>query len=187
MKRWRSWRGTLAILLFLVSSCLLAQRFSDPPLTFRDTDLVGVWKADYERHGKGKQWRGSEVLTLGADGTFQQVYEGGSKVGKSQGAWRVEHLPDGRVRLWLEGGRFYPDMLESNTPFEQLYGYHTNNDGTGHPLDIQAGRAVLIVQVRSDNPSEIRLVYPAVGDPDSPVIVTFQRQTVLIPAATVVP
>ena len=187
MSRWRSWKGTLVILLFLVSSCLSPWRFSDPPPTFRDTDLVGIWSADYEKPGKGKRWRGFEVLTLGTDGTFQQVYEGRGKVDRSHGTWWVEHLPDHRVRLWLEGGCFYPLFLESELPFRSGYSYHTNNDGTGHPLDIESGRAVLIVQVRTSDPSEIRVAYPQVGDPDSPVIIAFERQTVPITPTTLMP
>lgn len=173
MKREALRTGLLVLALVTVTSCLRGQAFSDPPPTFRDGDLVGVWKAEYKGYGARGVVKGIETLTLRGDGTYQQVYDGGS--GNVQtgpwNRWWVEHFSDGGVRLWLERGRFYPQEIDTGGSGA----YFTRDDGTGHMLNLFGGRAVLIVQVRSDDPEEIRLVYPPVGDPDSPVVVTFQR------------
>ena len=86
--------------------CLEAP-YSPPPPTFQDSDLVGTWETRYAGWPAGDLDR----LTLREDGTFWQVYENYQLKGyvyESQWAeWRVERFPDGRVRVHLEGGRYY--------------------------------------------------------------------------------
>jgi hypothetical protein len=74
-----------------------------PPTTFKDEDLVGTWQAHYD---------GSvDTLILKADGTFKQVYEDRHEEDyvyeTPWNEWSVDRYP-GRVRIYLQGGRYYP-------------------------------------------------------------------------------
>ena len=79
-----------------------------PPATFRETDLVGTWEGHY-----GIPW-GADRLILREDGTFKQIYtdEKGYVYETPWNKWRVERFPDGRVRVHLEGARWYLDGIE---------------------------------------------------------------------------
>lgn len=82
----------------------LEQPYSNPPATFQDADLVGVWEAHYMEWGQDK-------LILKADGTFKQIYQDCTLEGyiyeTPWNDWSVEYFPDGRVRLHMEGARYY--------------------------------------------------------------------------------
>jgi hypothetical protein len=86
--------------------CLEAP-YSPPPPTFHDSDLVGTWETRYAGWPVGDLDR----LTLREDGTFRQVYENyilKDYIYETQWEeWWVEHLPDGEVRVHLEGARYY--------------------------------------------------------------------------------
>jgi hypothetical protein len=76
---------------------------SNPPASFQDSDLVGEWEACC-------YWpEAADRLVISADGTFKQVYREGSNIvhETSWNRWWVERLPDGRVRVHLEGARYY--------------------------------------------------------------------------------
>ena len=79
-----------------------------PPVTFRETDLVGTWEGHY-----GYPW-GTDRLILREDGTFKQIYrdEEGYVYETPWNKWWVERFPDGRVRVHLEGARYYVDGIE---------------------------------------------------------------------------
>ena len=68
---------------------------------------MGTWEAHY----------GNSVdrLILSADGTFKQVYTSGYVEGyvyeTGWNSWGVQRLGDGRVRVSLQGARFYPDGI----------------------------------------------------------------------------
>lgn len=166
-------------------SCTIGPRsteLSDPPPTFQDSDLVGSWQADYGGHEtQGGLWArmsGVETLVLRDDGMYRQVYDDGN--GHVQtglwNRWSAERLPDGRVRLHLVEGRFYPLEIELGEDLtNRTWAYQTYDDGTGHPLRLDGTEVILVVRVFSEEPEGVYLSYPPVGDPDSPVVVTFQR------------
>jgi hypothetical protein len=163
----------------------------NPPETFREEDLVGIWKAGY---GDG-EWRlcderaGVDVetieqarslvewLMLREDKTFYQVLQ--DRKGKipdqhARGTWWVERFPDGVTRLHLEGGRFFAgEVCYSYPTLTPNAGPHYARDQTGHEL-YDAGKAVLIVGWNR-RAEELYLEYPRIGDPDAPLIIQFQR------------
>lgn len=98
----------LVLLIGVASSCDLLptpEKLCDnPPSDFREADLVGTWEVEY-----GNQ--GIDRLVIKADGTFKQTYrdygEQGYVYETSWNEWRVKRFSDGRVRLFLEGARYY--------------------------------------------------------------------------------
>ncbi len=189
----------------------------NPPETFREEDLVGIWKADYgdeswracdtrliiDEEALREAWqdrdysRMEEVLRQGVvkveeivearslvewlvlreDRTFYQVLQ--DRAGKipdqqARGTWWVERFPDGATRLHLEGGRAFAAAVCYSYPTLDVGGGHYSSDQTGHELDFDAGKAVIIVGWNK-RAQELYLEYPLVGDPDAPVIVKFKR------------
>ena len=63
----------LVLLGLTLQGCTLQRGgpFSNPPATFEESDLVGVWEAEYA---------GLDRLTIREDGTFKQVYREGDYV-----------------------------------------------------------------------------------------------------------
>jgi hypothetical protein len=81
--------------------------YSDPPPQLHDADLVGGWSTAYDG--------ATDQLIIRADGTFKQVYEERIAVvvrlhrfETCWNPWWVERSPDGRIRVHLEGARYYP-------------------------------------------------------------------------------
>jgi len=136
--------------------CLEAP-YSPPPPTLDDSDLRGVWETQYGQS--------VDILTLGADHTFQQVYKDNyvpEYVYRSpRGKWWTERLQDGQVRLHLEGARYYPagikvgerDGLESygepDPPPMPFF------DPISQELVLMVGE--LVLQVRVDSSGELLL------------------------------
>jgi hypothetical protein len=87
-----------------VRFCLQAP-YLPPPATFEDEDLVGIWRARYDGR--------VDTLILRADGTFKQIYQDRydeDYVYETPWSdWWVERYADGRVRVYLEGARFYEE------------------------------------------------------------------------------
>jgi len=84
-----------------------------PPATFRETDLVGTWEGHYG--GYAGYGQGLDRLILRADGTFKQIYKiekQGYVYETPWNKWWVERFPDGRVRVHLEGARYYVGGIE---------------------------------------------------------------------------
>lgn len=99
MKRSTWFAMALSVLVSLVPVTCQAP-YSNPPATFQDSDLVGTWETRY----------GGAVdrLIIRADGTFKQIYREGTYVYETPwNRWWTERLPNGRVRVHLEGARFY--------------------------------------------------------------------------------
>lgn len=77
--------------------------FWPPPSDLEECDLVGTWEARY--HSR------VDTLMLKGDGKFKQVYRDPTardyvyETGWNE--WRLERFADGRVRLHLEGARYY--------------------------------------------------------------------------------
>lgn len=80
--------------------------YSPPPPTFSDTDLVGTWETRYSGYP-----RPVDSLLLRADGTFKQVYKDNQikdyVYETPWNKWSLERFPDGRVRVHLQGARYY--------------------------------------------------------------------------------
>jgi hypothetical protein len=86
--------------------CLEAP-WSNPPATLKDSDLVGTWQTHHDDIGVDR-------LIIKGDGTFKQIYE--ERVAyvvtlyryeTTWNPWWLERFPDGRVRIHLEGARYY--------------------------------------------------------------------------------
>jgi len=103
MKRSKWLKVVLAVLILLTASACEGP-YSNPSSTFQDSDLVGTWEAHYVA-------RDADRLILRADGTFKQVYEDHTVEDyiyeTPWNEWGVEHFPDGRVQLHLQGARYY--------------------------------------------------------------------------------
>jgi len=120
MKRQIVKRGVLVSVVLLVVAPLLfllgcqviitlstaeISKSKSPPATLQESDLVGTWKADYGSYS------GIDKLILKADGTFKQIYENRREhyvFETPWNKWRLERFADGRVRVYLEGARYYP-------------------------------------------------------------------------------
>jgi hypothetical protein len=98
--------------ILLVSPACLHYAITDsknPPETFQESDLVGTWRASYSTSD------GVDTLILRADGTFKQTYASRSEDYVFETPWNewwVEYFPDGRVRVRLEGARYYYAGIE---------------------------------------------------------------------------
>ncbi|TKJ31641.1 MAG: hypothetical protein CEE40_01075 [Chloroflexi bacterium B3_Chlor] len=77
--------------------------FSPPALELEESDLMGTWEAHYRSR--------VDTLILKGDGSFKQVYRDPTawdyvyETGWNQ--WWLERFADGRVRLHLQGARYY--------------------------------------------------------------------------------
>jgi hypothetical protein len=87
-----------------VALCLEAP-YSDPSVSFEKSNLVGAWETHYGRN--------ADTLILRADGRFKQTYR---RPGPEQyvyetpwNPWWIERLPDGGVRVHLQGARYYAE------------------------------------------------------------------------------
>jgi len=106
LSRWAIAFLTCTVLLLLSGCEVLRCRagFSPPPLDLDEADLVGVWELPYGQYGV-------ERLQLRADGTFKQVYEQCYEEDyffeTPWNQWWLERLPDGLVRVRLQGARYF--------------------------------------------------------------------------------
>jgi len=97
----------LAAIVWMCISLTIAQcgtQFSAPPASLQESDLLGTWQTSY--------WRsGVDTLIIRKDGTFKQIYrsmrEKDYVYETPWNKWWLERLSDGRVRLHLDGARFY--------------------------------------------------------------------------------
>ena len=101
-------RLTVAVLAVIVTtSCSVP--YSNPPEGLQEADLVGTWEARYAP-------KRIDCLIIMADGTFKQIYRdytsGDYTFETPSGAWSLEYLPDGRVRIHLEGARYYVNGIK---------------------------------------------------------------------------
>ncbi len=83
--------------------------YSNPPMNFQDSDLVGTWEAHY------MEW-GIDKLILRADGTFRQIYhdyiEEDYVYETPWNEWSIEQFSDGRAWIHLQGARFYHEGIK---------------------------------------------------------------------------
>lgn len=163
MKPWRKWFkwGMILILAFpwlcwISTACLalvgglLSERLEE--LLLGGT-LTGVWYVNYKDEGLcdvEKASRLSEVLILGRGNYWQLFWDGveGKVVEERRGLWWSDSLPNGVVRVHLEGGRFY---AQENCAIEE-------------------GSKEVVLELRGSF-----LVYPPVEAPDGTRMVRLRR------------
>jgi hypothetical protein len=92
---------------------------------------------------------GVDTLTLKSDGKFQQVFEGpNGYIYKSDwNEWHLERLADGRLRLHLEGMRYYPEGIELAESREPLYLFDESSQEDLIPGELMDNELILIVKV----------------------------------------
>jgi len=90
-----------------ISHCLEAP-YSNPPTSFQASDLAGTWETRYGRN--------VDRLIFKEDGTFKQIYENHYVEDYAYetpwNEWWMERFPDGRVRVHLQGARYYVEGIE---------------------------------------------------------------------------
>jgi hypothetical protein len=146
---------------------------------FEAADLVGTWKAAYEDIGF-HHVSGVEVLTLRADGTYQQTYKDGKGYVYTS-PWYKWRLENGRV-IHLEHGRFYLHGIAWAESFENS---GTNIDFDG--ITLNGTEIVLYAWRDSSALGGVILEHLPVGDGDSPDIVQFHRVSTPVPKSTGTP
>lgn len=184
--------GLIAVLL----SCCWSFHFwyrnqltpDNPPESFREMDLVGVWKADYRRYewevcGDNAVMRQArslmEWLVLREDKTFYQVLQ--DRRGQipdqcAQGTWWVERFPDGVTWLHLEKGRFFAGevckFFPNLAPITSTWGWGSIQ--AGHDLVLNLQEEVVMIVGWDKFTRELYLEYPYVNV-ESPTIVEFEQ------------
>ena len=124
----------------------LAAPYGNPPPGLGESELVGTWEARYGRS--------VDRLVLKTDGTFKQAYASGYVEGyiyeTAWNSWGVQRLRDGRVRVLLQGARFYPDGIAVAEEGGWGHGAESFCDPMSvHPVDMD-GKLVLNVRVDPD-------------------------------------
>jgi len=133
--------------------------YSNPPASFAESDLVGTWQTTYHEIGV-------DQLEIKGDGTFKQVYEERLayiltlyRYETPSNRWWLERFPDGRVRLHLEGARYYyrgerfaelEGMGFGTDPLPWLF-----DDPFAHEYLEMVGE--LVLNVRTDRSGEVLL------------------------------
>lgn len=148
------------------------------------SDLVGTWRAIYQDVGF-EHVSGVETITLKADGTYQQTFEG-ERGYVYTSPWNKWWLEPGRI-LHLEGGRFYPLGIRTAEDLANGRVRAFGGSPTDENVELDGTEIVLYAWGCSDAPGGVVLEHLAVGDPDSPDIVRFYQVTTPAPVATAAP
>mgnify|MGYP001129097017 FL=1 len=151
------------------------ERSASPPAAFRESDLVGTWEANYNYCIQCV-----DQLILRGDGSFKQIYRDVEEEYLYEAPWNkwwVERFPDGRVRVYLEGARYYPygiDWAEDEgIAFGKPRSYHDPFDPENRFRGVEmVGKLVLNVRVLRSG--EIVLVHMW-SSIDSPSWEAFRR------------
>lgn len=107
-----------SLIAFLVVACDVKTL---PPTQIQEADLVGLWQTEYSRTML-------DTIEPRSDGTFKQLYVDratGYAFGTGWNLWWMERLPDGLVRIHLEGAKYFlasPKLRSSlYDPYTQEY------------------------------------------------------------------
>lgn len=101
MVRRMAWLVLLWLVIVACACPSCGSQYSNPTSTLTESELVGVWKANYLGSG-------SDTLDLRADRTFKQVYiQGRYRFETPWNQWSLERFSDGRVQIRLRGARYY--------------------------------------------------------------------------------
>lgn len=113
---------------------------------FDALDLVGTWEAHYTYPDS------VDKLVFKEDGTYQQIYDGPGDYlhVSSWNEWRIEYKEDGRVWIYLENGRWFPEgpeiaELEGMDPFRPETVHHFYDHAANKGLTMP-GRLTLDVR-----------------------------------------
>ena len=160
----------ITILLFFGSisfaACTQIADSGDPPTTLQESDLVGTWEANYG------SYYGVDELVLEANGTFKQLYKNqkeGYVYETPWNRWSLEQAPDGRMRLYLNGARYYPGGIEEAEfyaanpwPFCDQF---VKNDPNWARSDVSmVGRLVLNIRLLPSSELVLHHMSPSCGD-----------------------
>ncbi|MCP4370440.1 MAG: hypothetical protein GY797_20360 [Deltaproteobacteria bacterium] len=152
---WRVW------FIFIITSIPLGCCFAgiplgsyeaSPPDVLRETDLVGMWQAQYGTSRIDK-------ITLKADGTYQQIFEAplDEYYFKSDwNKWYVEYSSSGKPKLHLEKMGYcvyFLDECESTRRGEPKL-YYDFSENKSVKL---TGKVILQITIDETNPRGIRL------------------------------
>lgn len=115
--------------------------YSNPPLTLQESDLAGTWEV---RYGWGSpfpgEWEGwgDDTLIIRADGTFKQIFKHAREnyvYETPWNNWTFERFSDGRIRLHLQGARYYKVGVE----FAELEGWNYRGCSKNNPSCVGGG------------------------------------------------
>ena len=97
----------IVVFVLVLTMTLACGGIVNPPTNFQPSDLDGTWEAHY-------LGRSVDRLVIKADRTYQQIFDNrnGYVYISPWNEWHMERLSDGRVRLHLEGGRYYPEGIK---------------------------------------------------------------------------
>ncbi len=146
-------------------SWLLERPFKNPPSTLQEADLAGTWQAHYG-------FQTDDRFILRADGTFKQEYKNGEKnyvYETPWNQWSMERFSDGRIRLHLQGARYYAQGIEmgeekgmANSVDNMPRGFY--DPVSDEPIDMPHK---VVLNVRSESSGNLILVHmllsPEVG------------------------
>ena len=107
-KTLRSCLALLVAMLCVLAACSQLATSTNPSARLEESDLVGIWVADYG------PLHGQDQLVLRENMTFKQTYRyepEGYVFESSWNRWRFERYPDGRVRIYLGEARYYPSGI----------------------------------------------------------------------------
>lgn len=162
----------------LLTGCLPSLFGTSVPVS--ESDLVGVWRADYEDilaldSEKGLiEVPGTETLTLHADGTYEQVYDDGQgNVTSIRGnRW---YLDDVDI-IHLVGG-MWPQLGPADSAFFADQEFHGRRTVRGKELSLDLGEAFILVDSVANALGErfVTMSHLGTGDPDSPHMVWFHQ------------
>lgn len=162
---------------FLMTGCVARLFGTSVPVS--QSDLVGIWHAEYEdimayESGQLIEVRGTETLTLHADGTYEQVYDDGNgNITSVQGNhW---YLDDADI-VHLVGG-LWPQLGPTDSAFFADQNYHGTRSVRDEELSLDSGEAFLAVGSVANALGEhfVTMSHLGTGDPDSPDMVWFHK------------
>ena len=159
----------------LSTSCQSRFIATSEPIT--ESDLVGIWQAQYEdimvydsKMGTMVNVTGREILTFRSDGTYHQVYDDGQGNIKSVDGSRW-YLDESNI-IHLVGGMWPQLGPEMSALFEeQMYPGVYSRLGKDYRLDT----GEVYIPVNSLGGGRIEMSHLPTGDPDSSFVVWFHR------------
>lgn len=169
----RRWFTVIVILFMWMSSVACAYT-----KTFTPSLHVGTWRADYTgTENLDIKLTGVEILTLRADGTYQQIYDDGKGYVYTS-PWSKWYLKSKERILYLEGGRLYPLGVKeaerrAKNPRGAALCTYLPYSSMDKNVEIDCTDAVLYILPEPSVQGGLILAYPEVGDPDDPEYVKF--------------
>jgi hypothetical protein len=171
------WHHLVRGMIIIVTASLAACGTQNTHLgEIRESDLVGVWRADYvnvsavdNATNQIIKVTGVETLTLAANGTYEQIYNDGYGY-VYKGGWQPWHL-DPEKLIHLTSGRWYPSGISNAEGYAEDGGISVVLRGKRIYLDLD--QEILLV-VFVERRGELFLQHLPAFDPDSGGV-TFHR------------